>query len=185
MSDDELRNGTLQLPAALNKERKTLESFQSSCHRAALVVLSQLADTLDLPALKDYHLMDKSSESGLKLITEPTVARVADVLENKHRDSGTLTVLFYDSWGVHVCLSEEGQGKKDWVFVPPPPQGCALVHGASSLARLSGGRLRAPLHRVTQVSDGAEKRYFLSYFLRPEHGLREEWASADAISAAA
>ena len=76
-------------------------------------------------------------------------------------------------------------GRREWVFVPPPPEGCALVHGASSLARLSLGRLRSPLHRVTQPADGAGKRYFLSYFLRPEHRVRETWAAKDSIGTVA
>ncbi|KAE8370182.1 hypothetical protein BDV27DRAFT_140624 [Aspergillus caelatus] len=31
----------------------------------------------------------------------------------------------------------------------------------------------SPLHRVTQLEDGAGKRFFLSYFLRPEEGAKK------------
>lgn len=174
-----MRSGTLQLPASMAKQAQLLNSFHSHCHDAAHVVLAQLATALNLP-LQERHRADQLSESGLKLIFEPSVPRAADVVENKHRDSGTLTLLFYDTWSLHVCLSgnDDNGEQQEWVFVPPPPEGCALVHGASSLRRLSAGRLRAPLHRVTQPSDGAGKRYFLSYFLRPENRLLDEWAAA-------
>lgn len=184
MSTDEINDGTLKLPAALDREAQTVNSFQTQCHEATQVVLSRLAEAVDLPLLTRHHQGDKTSESGLKLIAEPSVALVSNVLENKHRDSGTLTLLFYDTWSIHICLSKDDEEAEDWTFVPPPPEGCALVHGANSLARLSGGRLKSPLHRVTQPSDGAAKRYFLSYFLRPEHRLREEWEATDAATVA-
>ena len=179
-----MRAGDLKLPATLGAHTALLTRFQSSCHVATKAVLSQLSDTLNLPQLMDHHRDDKPSESGLKLIAEPTIPRAAEVIENKHRDSGSLTMLFYDEWSLQVCLTDDDDGQGNWTFVPPPPEGCALVHGASALTRLSGGRLRSPLHRVTQPSDGAGKRFFLSYFLRPEHRLSEEWAGV-AVSGAA
>ncbi|RCI14693.1 hypothetical protein L249_6893 [Ophiocordyceps polyrhachis-furcata BCC 54312] len=169
MSTDEMRQGTLHLPTAMSEQGPAVNSFHERCHSATLLVLQRLADGLDVP-LTQHHGGDES-ESGLKLIAEPAVARAADVVENKHRDSGTLTMLFYDAWSLHVCLSAEGEEPQRWTFVPPPPDGCALVHGASTLSRMTGGRLCAPLHRVTQPADGAAKRFFLSYFLRPDHRL--------------
>ncbi|PFH61438.1 hypothetical protein XA68_17342 [Ophiocordyceps unilateralis] len=167
MSTDEMRQGTLHLPAIMSEQENAVNKFHDRCHSASLVVLERLADAVGLP-LGQHHRVEETSESGLKLISEPTVERAADVVENKHCDSGTLTMLFYDDWGLHVCLSVERQ---QWTFVPPPPEGCVLVHGASTLSRLTGGKLSAPLHRVTQPFDGTAKRFFLSYFLRPEHGL--------------
>lgn len=180
MSTDEMRQGNLQLPGPLAKQAQVVNDFHSTCSDAAHVLLYQLADALGLP-LQDHHRLHQPSESGLKLIAEPSVPLAANVIENKHHDSGTLTMLFYDTWSLHVCLPRKtGQDteEQEWVFVPPPVEGVALVHGAKSLARLSNGRFQAPLHRVTQPSDGAGKRYFLSYFLRPEDRLRDEWAVA-------
>jgi isopenicillin N synthase-like dioxygenase len=190
MSRDELRDGQPVLTAPWAKQMELVKSFNGHCDEATRVVLSRLASALDMGSLEDRHALTEPSETGLKLIFEPAVPFAADVLENKHRDSGTLTMLFYDSWSMHICHSGDhddmdDDGQRQWVFVPPPPEGCALVHGASSLTRLSGGRLRAPLHRVTQPADGARKRYFLSYFLRPDHRLREEWVVADGASAGA
>ncbi|KFH44955.1 hypothetical protein ACRE_042360 [Hapsidospora chrysogenum ATCC 11550] len=161
MSRDELRDGQPVLTAPWAKQTELVKSFNVHCDDAVRL----------------------NRATGLKLISEPAVPFAADVLENKHRDSGTLTMLFYDSWSMHICHSGDhddmdDEGQRQWVLVPPPPEGCALVHGASSLTRLSGGRLRAPLHRVTQPVDGAQKRYFLSYFLRPDHRLRGEWVVA-------
>lgn len=186
MSSDELRDGRLELPTPLEKQAGALGEFQTTCHEATLAVLSRLADGLKLPELHERHEAARASESGLKLIAEPSIACAGDVLENKHRDSGTLTLLFYEAWGIQVCVEgADEEAEESWVFVPPPPAGCALLHGAQSLARLSGGRLRSPLHRVAQPADGAAKRYFLSYFLRPERGLQEAWEALDAGVAAA
>ncbi|RDA85190.1 hypothetical protein CP532_2378 [Ophiocordyceps camponoti-leonardi (nom. inval.)] len=177
MSTDEMRQGTLHLPTVISEQATAMNSFHERCHSATLVILERLADALDVP-LTQHHNSDgnaeQTSESGLKLIAEPAVARASDVVENKHRDSGTLTMLFYDAWSLHVCLSAEGEEPQRWTFVPPPPGGCALVHGASTLSRMTGGRLSAPLHRVTQPADGAAKRFFLSYFLRPDHRVSSE-----------
>ncbi|RDA94420.1 hypothetical protein CP533_2287 [Ophiocordyceps camponoti-saundersi (nom. inval.)] len=172
MSTDEMRQGTLHLPAAISEQEAAVNSFHERCHSATMVVLERLADALSMP-LTQHHDGDaeQTSESGLKLIAEPAVARAADVVENKHRDSGTLTMLFYDAWSLHICLSGEGEETQRWTFVPPPPDGCALVHGASTLCRMTDGKLCAPLHRVTQPGDGAAKRFFLSYFLRPDHRM--------------
>lgn len=185
MSTDEMRQGSLRLPESMAGQAQLLDKFHSQCHAAALVLVAQLSDALGLPLL-ERHGEDQPSESGLKLIAEPSVPRAADVVENKHRDSGTLTMLFYDEPGLQVCLSEDevclsgDEQRQEWMFVPPPPRGCALVHGGNSLGRLSGGKLRSPLHRVSQPSDGAAKRYFLSYFLRPENRLQAESAVAAA-----
>lgn len=149
----------------------------------ARFLLSQLESSLGIP-LANRHSADETSESGLKLIFEPSLDNVSDVGENKHCDSGTWTMLFYDTLGMHIYLEADKEGSQAdrWVFLPPPPEGCVLVHPGSSLERLTGGKVRSPLHRVTQPEDGAEERYFLCYFLRPEHKLAEEWAAKDASS---
>ena len=62
----------------------------------------------------------------------------------------------------------------EWAFTAVQP-GCALVNVANSLQRMSDGKLHSTLHRVTQPEDGAAKRYFLSYFLRPSHETQKKW----------
>ncbi|GJN82989.1 hypothetical protein PLIIFM63780_006535 [Purpureocillium lilacinum] len=133
---DELRHKSLPLPISMIKQADLIESFHGHCHEAARVVLARLVDALDTPLLENVHRDSEPSETGLKLISEPSVPLAANVLENKHRDSGTLTMLFYDSWSMQVCLTGDNndndeQGRREWVFVPPPPEGCAL-HGIDS-----------------------------------------------------
>ncbi|EFQ99679.1 hypothetical protein MGYG_02692 [Nannizzia gypsea CBS 118893] len=173
ISYNEMRAGTLKLPEPLAKQAQLINEFHSSCHSSAHVLLARLAESLEIPFEK-YHQESMESETGLKLIAEPSLERAVDVQENKHKDSGTLTMLFCDSWGMHFNLPGQGE---TWVFTPPPPPGCALIHGAKSLQRLSHDQLHAPLHRVTQPRDGAAKRYFLSYFLRPGE-LQDQPAAA-------
>jgi isopenicillin N synthase-like dioxygenase len=135
-------------------------------------MLSALSTALPLPLLHIHHQPTSPSDSSLKLISEPSLHNLADVVENKHTDRGTFTLLFHECWGLHIELPREGK----WAFTAPPAQGCVLVNVADSLERLSGDRLRSPVHRVTQIGDGAEERHFISYFLRPENALKEAWA---------
>lgn len=163
MSSDEMHHEEQALPPSMAETTAAINKFHSHCREVALTLLDRIADECRNP-LKELHGPEMSSESGLKLISEPAIPHAIDVYENKHRDSGTLTLLFYDSWSLHIRRNEQPE---EWAFIPPPPPGCVLVHGASTLDRLSDGRFPAPLHRVTQPQDGAAKRYFLSYFLRP------------------
>ncbi|KAK6509033.1 hypothetical protein TWF481_003799 [Arthrobotrys musiformis] len=169
MAYNELVKGDLRLPETLQPNRHTLKSFSEICHNAALTMLRSLSTSLspDEPFEK-YHQKSKQNDSGLKLVYEPCIPKKSDVLENKHTDSGTLTILFAEQLGLHVQLADGS-----WGYTPSMP-GCAIVHVADSLQFMSGGKLRSPLHRVTQPVDGFMKRYFLSYFLRPEDSFKEK-----------
>ena len=139
-------------------------------------MLSRLSDALQLERserFENHHRGGHASNSGLKLIYEPSLDKLASVGDNTHTDSGTFTFLFYDQWGLHVQLPEA----RNWAFAAPVP-GCALINVANSLERLSGKKLHSPVHRVTQPVDGFAKRYYISYFLRPERALQERWAAA-------
>jgi len=175
MAYEELVEGNLSLPKAFGDRRETLKKFSEVCHAAALTMVLSLSSALGTNSLEQHHRKYEPSDSGLKLIYEPSLARLADVGDNKHTDSGTLTVLFYELWGLHIKIPEQEQPR--WAFTAPQ-NGCALINVADSLARLSGGRLHSPTHRVTQPSDGFAKRYYLSYFLRPEQALKAAWAAA-------
>ncbi|KAF3191537.1 hypothetical protein TWF788_006134 [Orbilia oligospora] len=169
MSYDELVKGDLYLPQSLQPSRHTLKYFSEICHNAALTMLRSLSTSLspDEPFEK-YHQKSKQNDSGLKLVYEPCIPKKSEVLENKHTDSGTLTILFAEQLGLHVQLADGS-----WGYTNSIP-GCAIVHVADSLQFMSGGKLRSPVHRVTQPVDGFMKRYFLSYFLRPEDSFKEK-----------
>jgi len=177
MAFDELVvSGTLTLPDVLEDSKATLAEFSNLCHSACLTMLKCLSASLklqDKDRLECYHRYGHLSDSGLKLIYEPSLAKLADVKENRHTDSGTFTLLFYDQWGLHIKF----KGTEDWAFAATK-LGCVLVNVADSLQRLSNGTFHSPTHRVTQPCDGFSKRYYLSYFLRPEQELRDAWAKA-------
>ncbi|KAI1657714.1 hypothetical protein F4813DRAFT_389450 [Daldinia decipiens] len=171
MAYDELVPGTCNLPYLLRESEEKLREFSTSMHTACLTMLSCLSDGLNLQGadrFEYYHRPGEISDSGLKLVYEPSLERLENVKENKHTDSGTLTLLFYDLWGLHAELAE------GWAFAPPKPP-LALVNVADSLKRLSRMKFHSPIHRVTQPTDGFEKRYYISYFLRPEQQLKMSW----------
>lgn len=170
-----MNEGKLHLPKILAERSSALDNLHVHCHSAAHALLARLAESLSVP-FDSFHRPGEPSETGLKLIEEPTVDKVSEVVENKHTDSGTFTILFYEQASLQINIP----GSDDWVFPPPPPPGCAIVHGGNSLKRISNDRLQSPLHRVTQTEDGAGKRYFLSYFLRPEEAVKSSWAAAAA-----
>ncbi|KAK6538236.1 hypothetical protein TWF694_011115 [Orbilia ellipsospora] len=161
MSYDELVKGDLYLPLVLQPSKYTMKFFSEICHNATLTMLQVLNANITTKSFQECHARSKSSDSGLKLVYEPCIQKKSKVIENKHKDGGTLTILFYDEWGLHAQLPDG-----DWAFAAPVP-GCALVNVADALEKASEGKLRSPVHRVTQPVDGFVKRYFLSYFLRP------------------
>ncbi|KAJ6259924.1 Oxidoreductase vrtI [Drechslerella dactyloides] len=168
MAYDELVKGDLKLPETLHHSRYTMKYFSEICHSAGLTILRSLS--IALPAslpFEDAHRKGKSSDSGLKIISEPCIEDRSKVIENKHTDSGSLTFSFYNDWGIHVQLRDGSWGYTAAV------EGCAVINVADSLEWLSDGKLRSPLHRVTQPTDGAKKRYFLTYFLRPEYTFKD------------
>lgn len=157
---------TLVLPAILQDHANLFEQFTLFSHYIAQTMLSCLSNALKLHGAARFENSNRDSEpsdSGLKLVCEPTQETLADVTENKHTDGGTLTLLFSEQWGTQLELPET----KRWAFIEPKP-GHALINVADSLDRLSGGRLHSCLHRVTQPVDGFQKRLFVLYFLRPE-----------------
>merc|ERR1711920_221447 len=72
-----------------------------------------------------------------------------------------ITVLFSDQPGLEV-LASDGQ---TWIDVPNVPGGVTINIGGT-LRRLSGGRCRAPLHRVNPLKI-PEPRVSLPFFLLP------------------
>ncbi|KAF1938427.1 Clavaminate synthase-like protein, partial [Clathrospora elynae] len=182
MADDELLRGDLALPQIMDPDKELVKTFNRQNNAAALALLASLSKSLKASGkdvcLSQHHVPTSTSDTGLKLVSEPSLSKLAEVGENKHTDSGTFTILFYQEWGLHVFLSgaAAADGKRQkWAFAAPPQPGCALVNVANSLQRLSGGTFHSPLHRVTQPCDGDGKRYYLSYFLRPAHATQRAW----------
>lgn len=155
-----------KMPQLFKNDWAKISDFIAGCDEACLTLLNSLSEDFLL-----HHRADQPSDTGLKFVLHPSQARLSDVGESLHTDSGTLTLLFYKDWSLHAFLPDADI----WGFIPPPPEGCTLVNVANTLERLSEGKLHSPKHRVTQPFDGAKNRYFLSYFLRPENELVEKW----------
>lgn len=158
--------GKLVLSKPFSDHTTLLEQFSSLCHSVNWTLLSCLSDALkldDASRFENYHSDGKPSDTSVKLIYEPTRSKLADNPDTTHTDSGTLTQLFCDEWGVMLERPET----KSWAYIEPKP-GCALVNVADSLQSLSGNKLHSCRHRVAQLGDGFRKRYFVSVFLRPE-----------------
>ncbi|GME30692.1 putative 2og-fe oxygenase protein [Neofusicoccum parvum] len=171
MSRDEMRDGSVTLPPALRVKQSTLDGFSEACHAACMTMLECLSLSLNKGSFEQHHRAGQASDSGLKIIYEPWRHRMSDVTDNTHTDSGTLTLLFYKELGLEAQI-EVGS---EWAYIPPK-EGCAVINVADSLERLSDGALHSLLHRVVQPADGFKKRYYLSYFLRPE----QTWKDAQA-----
>lgn len=156
-----------QLPQLFQNKWKEIVEFNAGCDDACMTLLNSLS--ID-PT--EYHRTNEPSDTGLKLVSHPSSARLCDVRDNLHTDDGTLTLLFYTEWSINFP-------QKDgiWAFTPPPKT-FALVNVANSLQKISGGRLHSPEHRATQPIDGAKERYFVTYFLRPERALISKWNAA-------
>ncbi|KAL1616275.1 hypothetical protein SLS56_011488 [Neofusicoccum ribis] len=181
ISYDELVSGNFKFPDVLDRERERFDRFMRLVQSAGLTMLACLSDALQLARderFERWHKQDRTSESGLKVIYEPTFERVADWLDNTHTDTGTFTILFYDQVGLDVFDPET----KTWAYAAVPPPDCAFVNLANAIQSVSRGRLHSPLHRVSQPADGFRKRYYLSYFLRPEHGVKEALLRGDDVS---
>ena len=163
---DKVVSGSLSLPPTLSKHTTQLTSFSTVCHTINTTLLASLSSALNLSGssrFESHHGNDHPSDTALNLIYSPAKTRLADAPDTTHTDTGTLTSLFCDKWGIQI----EHPETKQWSFVEPR-EGCALVNVADSLQRLSGGRLHSCRHRHTQPVDGFEPRYFVVSYLRPQ-----------------
>jgi isopenicillin N synthase-like dioxygenase len=163
---DRIIEGTLDLPETLECYAVLLERFSSLCHSVNQTMLSCLSDALkldDASRFENSHRDDRPSDSALNLIYAPTKRKRTDVADTTHTDSGTLTLLFCDQWGIMM----EHPETKAWTFVEPKPW-CALINVADFLQSLSGNKLHSCRHCVSQPVDGFQSRYYIVSYLRPE-----------------
>ena len=83
-----------------------------------------------------HHRANQPSDTGLKFVLHPSLARLSDVGETLHTDSGTLTLLFYKDWSIHAFLPDANM----WAFTPPL-EGCALINVGDSAAEVVRGEV--------------------------------------------
>ncbi|KAJ5539542.1 hypothetical protein N7513_007874 [Penicillium frequentans] len=160
---DEHANITLPSPWA--EHASEILDLANICDNLVNTCLRSLSESLGID-FEEAHRLDAPSDTGIKFVSGPTQSKLADVPDTTHTDSGSITLLWCEKWASQMQTRETNE----WLWIDPKPE-CVVVNLANYLQNQTGGRLHSPVHRVTQVADGVEDRYFVSYFLRPSHGL--------------
>lgn len=113
--------------------------------------------------LEELHREREPSKSLLGLLSYPAQdANSKGLGLHKHTDTGSLTLLFSEQWGLQVLLNE------GWHYVEPRP-GHAIVNVGDMLRFLSGQRFHSCVHRVMPITERQEEqRYSIIFFLRTE-----------------
>ncbi|EMC98243.1 hypothetical protein BAUCODRAFT_418564 [Baudoinia panamericana UAMH 10762] len=158
--------------ASFHDGRVKLERLHAELQKLASTLLLMLGITLGKPA--DYfapYLLE--SLSTLRLLhyppqesTETEVAAIK-LCCTPHTDSGILTLLHQDQTGGLEVLNAEGR----WIAAPYVP-GSIVVNIGDLMARVSGGRFVATMHRVrTSPGKGTRKdglgRFSVPFFFEP------------------
>lgn len=157
----------INLPTPFAENASATHHLMDYCDTIVRVCLRSLSDSIGRDgssSLENSHPPGGPSDSGLKLVSSPTLARTADVPDSTHTDSGSITLLWCEKWASQLRTKES----KEWLWVEPKPD-CVLVNVADYVQKETGDRLHSPVHRLTQPADGVVDRYFVSYYLRPTH----------------
>ncbi|MFZ4624794.1 MAG: isopenicillin N synthase family dioxygenase [Rhodoferax sp.] len=83
-----------------------------------------------------------------------------------HKDSGCLTLLLQDQQAGLQVFERDGPGDGQWIEVPPLP-GTIVINLGEVLEILSGGYLRATIHRVLSPPQ-SQDRLSVAFFLSPQ-----------------
>lgn len=155
--------GPNQWPAELPALRPSLLQWQDRLTAVGLRLLRALALALEQPEARLSAAFEDAPVQHLKIIRYP--GRSVDESDQgvgPHKDSGCLTLLLQDrQGGLQVQSPEDGS----WLDVPPLP-GTLVVNLGEVLELLSGGFLRATLHRVISPPAGSD-RLSVAFFLGP------------------
>ncbi|KAF3143606.1 hypothetical protein TWF569_007227 [Orbilia oligospora] len=160
---------TASLPKAFQPDTGIISRFVSDSQNLVTTIAARLSELLwpgSHNCLESHYRPAEPSKTSLKVIRGPMLEKVADVGDNTHTDGGILTLMYCDKWTTQIELP----GSEIWAWVNPLPEH-AIVNVGDALQVLSGGRLRSCKHRVSQVGDGAEERWAITYFLRPADGV--------------
>lgn len=161
------KQNSLALPSPFAEHTGPTLDLLNICDSITRTLLRSISESLgpkEASVLENAHSLDGQSDSGLKFVSGPTKASIADVPDTTHTDGGSITLLWCEKWASQMQTKET----KEWLWVDPKPD-CVLVNVANYLQGQAGGRLHSPVHKVSQPFDGEEDRYFVSYFLRPNH----------------
>lgn len=170
MPQSELLADPSKLPYQVQQNISPFKFLVETSHYVTHTILSVLSDALKLHAharLETKHLKTGSSMTTLEFIRYAKASRdVTGVGMYKHTDIGSLSLLLCEKWGLQVQCREH----QCWEFVEPK-RGLAVVNVGDTLSALSGGKLRAVIHRVVPVEEMKdEDRFTMAYFLRADDG---------------
>ncbi|EKD12996.1 uncharacterized protein L3040_007079 [Drepanopeziza brunnea f. sp. 'multigermtubi'] len=171
VSRDTKTTTTIPCPPKLFRDQwEKISAFSTGCDEACMMLLNSLSADV----VVKHHRADQPSDTGLKMVLLPSLASPPDPEGGVHTDGGSITLLFHHDLSIRAFL----QDANGWAFAAPT-EGCALVNVADSLQRLSSGKFLSPKHGVAQPFGGVKNRYYLSYFLRPETALLEQWSETN------
>jgi isopenicillin N synthase-like dioxygenase len=153
--------GPNQWPPDFPAFRAVALGWQDALTAVGFKLLAALALALGQPADRFDALFKPDPVQHLKLIRYPGQpdAEAAQGV-GSHKDSGFLTLLLQDSHAGLQVLTEDR-----WIDVPPRPHSL-VVNVGEALELLTGGYLRATIHRVVSPPPGAE-RLSVGFFLGP------------------
>jgi isopenicillin N synthase-like dioxygenase len=154
--------------------RPSLERLYSELQSLSSELLSLLAVSLGKPADFFASYLDDSL-STLRLLHYPPVASSASGSRSAssdvklsctpHTDSGILTLLHQDSTGGLEVQNSSGE----WVAAPYVPESL-VVNIGDLMARVSGGRFVATMHRVRAPAVGASAAAVSGQHRSPQTG---------------
>lgn len=155
------------------KENQSLfHRFVSESHFIITTLLENLSNALGLTPgarFEEFHRETEPSKTLLGLVRYPKQdADDQGTGLHKHTDTGSLTLVFSDQWGLQVLLPD----RDGWHYVAPRA-GHVVVNVGDMLRFLSGQRFYSCVHRVLPVTARQEEdKYSIIYFLRTEDHAR-------------
>ncbi|EHK97282.1 Clavaminate synthase-like protein [Glarea lozoyensis ATCC 20868] len=146
--------------------RTKCETLHTELQNLSTKLLSLLAVSLGKPSTFFENYLTNSL-STLRLLHYPPVpaSRQQELICTPHTDSGILTLLHQDSTGGLEVLNS----KNEWIPAPYVP-GSVVVNIGDLMAKVSGGRWVATLHRVRAAKRNADQvkgRHSVPFFFEP------------------
>ena len=166
LSDDDPRYlrmvGPNQWPASLPELRVTVLDWFEEARRVSLQILRGVAMALGQPADFFDPWFDADTHDHLKIIRYPgSAVRSGDQGVGAHKDYGWIALLLQDDLGGLQVQTLDGR----WLDAPPMP-GTFVVNIGEMLEIVSGGYMRATVHRVVSP-DTTLDRISIPFFPAP------------------
>jgi len=168
ITDGILRESPNSLPDVYQKNKEIFNQFNSGGRYVTNELLLCLSDAMGLKGTDRFescHRSDFTRNCSLSIHRYPRAEMDASFFgQNKHTDSGSLTMLFINEPGLQMQSPTTGT----WGKVMPQP-GHTVVNVGDMLRFLSGFTFKAAVHRVIpEWRDGQQDRIAIGYFLRAE-----------------